>query len=246
MEENAYVNTQTAQLRNVIALLTGVERAENRPQHLPGLVCFYGPSGWGKSYAAAYVANTKNAYYVELKSTWTVKYLLQAICKEMGLTYSTGDMLAALGEMVTEQLILSGRTLIIDEFDYLVDKNKVDVIRDLFEGSAAPVILIGEEQLPNKLKRWERTHGRILDFIPAQPASFEDAQALHALYCGKVEVADDLLDKIWKLSRGSVRRICVNLERVRQTAITRGQRKISLEDWGDEDFFTGEAPSRRV
>lgn len=63
---------------------------------------------------------------------------------------------------------------------------------------------------------------------------------------GKVEVADDLLDKIWKLSRGSVRRICVNLERVRQTAITRGQRKISLEDWGDEDFFTGEAPSRRV
>lgn len=31
MEENAYVNTQTAQLRNVIALLTGVERAENRP-----------------------------------------------------------------------------------------------------------------------------------------------------------------------------------------------------------------------
>lgn len=99
MEENAYVNTQTAQLRNVIALLTGVERAENRPQHLPGLVCFYGPSGWGKSYAAAYVANTKNAYYVELKSTWTVKYLLQAICKEMGLTYSTGDTLAALGEM---------------------------------------------------------------------------------------------------------------------------------------------------
>lgn len=238
-------NAQTAQLRNVIALLTGVERAENRPAHLPGLVCFYGPSGWGKSYAAAYVANVKNAYYVELKSTWTVKYLLQAICREMSISYSNSDTLAVLGEMVTEQLILSGRALIIDEFDYLVDRNKVDVVRDLFEGSAAPVILIGEEQLPNKLKRWERTHGRILDFIPAQPASFEDAQALRDLYCKKVKIADDLLEEVCKSARGSVRRICVNLERIQQTAITMAMREIGLSDW-NEPFFTGDAPLRRV
>lgn len=45
MENTTIVNnTQTAQLRNVISLLTGVERAENRPPHLPGLVCFYGPA----------------------------------------------------------------------------------------------------------------------------------------------------------------------------------------------------------
>lgn len=246
MEQTTDVNNaQTAQLRNVIALLTGVERAENRPAHLPGLVCFYGPSGWGKSYAAAYVANVKNAYYVELKSTWTVKYLLQAICREMSISYSNSDTLAVLGEMVTEQLILSGRALIIDEFDYLVDRNKVDVVRDLFEGSAAPVILIGEEQLPNKLKRWERTHGRILDFIPAQPASFEDAQALRNLYCKKVKIADDLLEEVCKSARGSVRRICVNLERIQQTAITMAMREIGLSDW-NEPFFTGDAPLRRV
>lgn len=246
MEQTTDVNNaQTAQLRNVIALLTGVERAENRPAHLPGLVCFYGPSGWGKSYAAAYVANVKNAYYVELKTTWTVKYLLQAICREMSISYSNSDTLAVLGEMVTEQLILSGRALIIDEFDYLVDRNKVDVVRDLFEGSAAPVILIGEEQLPNKLKRWERTHGRILDFIPAQPASFEDAQALRDLYCKKVKIADDLLEEVCKSARGSVRRICVNLERIQQTAITMAMREIGLSDW-NEPFFTGDAPLRRV
>ena len=246
MEQTTDVNNaQTAQLRNVIALLTGVERAENRPAHLPGLVCFYGPSGWGKSYAAAYVANVKNAYYVELKSTWTVKYLLQAICREMSISYSNSDTLAVLGEMVTEQLILSGRALIIDEFDYLVDRNKVDVVRDLFEGSAAPVILIGEEQLPNKLKRWERTHGRILDFIPAQPASFDDAQALRDLYCKKVKIADDLLEEVCKSARGSVRRICVNLERIQQTAITMAMREIGLSDW-NEPFFTGDAPLRRV
>lgn len=246
MEQTTDVNNaQTAQLRNVIALLTGVERAENRPAHLPGLVCFYGPSGWGKSYAAAYVANVKNAYYVELKSTWTVKYLLQAICREMSISYSNSDTLAVLGEMVTEQLILSGRALIIDEFDYLVDRNKVDVVRDLFEGSAAPVILIGEEQLPNKLKRWERTHGRILDFIPAQPASFEDAQALRDLYCKKVKIRDDLLEEVCKSARGSVRRICVNLERIQQTAITMAKREIGLTDW-NEPFFTGDAPLRRV
>ena len=163
----------------------------------------------------------------------------------MSISYSNSDTLAVLGEMVTEQLILSGRALIIDEFDYLVDRNKVDVVRDLFEGSAAPVILIGEEQLPNKLKRWERTHGRILDFIPAQPASFEDAQALRDLYCKKVKIADDLLEEVCKSARGSVRRICVNLERIQQTAITMAMREIGLSDW-NEPFFTGDAPLRRV
>lgn len=248
MQNFEKVNTSqtTARLRNVEALLVGIERSKNRPPHLPGLVVFSGPSGYGKSYAAAYAANVYDAYYVELKSTWTVKYLLQQICKEMGLAFTSSMTLADLSEAITDQLTNSDRALIIDEFDYMVDKNKVDIARDLFEGSASPIILIGEELLPMKLQKWERTAGRVLEYIQAQPASLEDAVELRKLYSGGVEIADDLLNEIWKVSKGSVRRICVNLDNVKETALSEGKGKINLEEWGNRPLYTGAAPARRV
>ena len=47
----------TAATTNVAKCIRAMERAVSRPSHLPGLVGFYGPSGYGKSIAAAYVAN---------------------------------------------------------------------------------------------------------------------------------------------------------------------------------------------
>ena len=41
-------------LTNVGLLAQAVESAANRPPELPGLVVMYGPSGYGKSLAAAY------------------------------------------------------------------------------------------------------------------------------------------------------------------------------------------------
>ncbi len=74
----------TAPLANVGLCAKAVQRAVNRSVHLPGMVCFYGPSGWGKSTAAAYTANRLNAYYIECKSSWTRKAVLNAILKDNG------------------------------------------------------------------------------------------------------------------------------------------------------------------
>ena len=46
------VNT-VANLANVSLAVKALERAIDRPAHLPGMVVLYGPSGWGKSTAAA-------------------------------------------------------------------------------------------------------------------------------------------------------------------------------------------------
>ena len=56
-----------------------------------------------------------------------------------------------------------------------------------------------------------------MDWIPALPANFEDAMKLRALYCDKVSIADDLLEKVWKISEGRVRRIVVNLNKIQDT-----------------------------
>ena len=57
--------------------------------------------------------------------------------------------------------------------------------------------------------------------------------------------ADDLLEALVVASGGRIRRICVNIERVRERAVATGADMMSLERWGKEPFFTGEPPQWR-
>lgn len=233
-----------APIANVALAIDALGRSLNRAPNLPGLVGFYGPSGYGKSFSATYTANKYRAYYVACKSTWTQKSLLKSLLVEMGLpTLGTIDELR---ERVEEQLVLSQRPLIIDEADYLIQKNLVPLVRDIFDATDAAVMLIGEEQMPAKLKRIERMHGRFISWAPAQPATLEDARHLAAIYARGIDVADDLLAEIHRLSHGSVRRISVNLAEVQETCLKGGRDAIDLKGWGKRGFFTGEAPARRL
>lgn len=234
----------TAPLTNVSLCYKAMGRAMDRPGHLPGLVCFYGPSGWGKSSAAAYTNNKLDAYYIQCQSSWSRKAVLMAILNEMGIP--AAPTLYEMSDQVCRQLATSGRPLIIDELDHLVAKGSVEIIRDIYEGSEAAIMLIGEENLPKKLERWERFHGRVLDWVQAQPADLEDCCHLANLYCRRVTIADDLLAAIHRASGGSARRICVNLERVQDEAIDLGLSAIGIKDWGERGFYTGEAPVRRT
>jgi DNA transposition AAA+ family ATPase len=235
-----------APLTNVGLCSGALDRAMNRAAHLPGMVVFYGPSGFGKSTAAAFTANRTRAYYVECRSTWTRRATLAAILHEMGIAAPGGGRIYEMSDAICEQLAKSGRPLIVDEMDHLVDKAAVELIRDLYEGSGAAILLIGEERLPKKLEKWERFHGRILDFVPAQPADLDDARHLAKLYCDGVTIEEDLLKEIHKLAHGSARRICVNLERVRAEAASTGLKRMGLGAWGQRELYTGEAPARRI
>ena len=240
----------TAPINNVSLCGVALARVMDRAQHLPGIAAFFGPAGWGKSTAACYWANKKRAYFVQVKSSWTRKAFLLAILKEMGM--QPARTLYEMSDQVAEQLALSGRPLIIDEADYLIENNGVELVRDLHESSNAAILLLGEERLPDKLKKWERFHRRVLVWMRAQPANIDDAEHLARLYCRDVEISQDLLQKLVKLSHGSVGRIAVNIEKIREESLgmtglkVDGVRTINLEAWGDRELYTGEAPPRRV
>ena len=235
-----------ARIGNIIQCGIALERAMERSANLPGLVCFYGPSGWGKSLSSNYLCNAKRGYYIQVKSIWSKKVVLQKILGEMAIKpgNTTGEML----DQVCDQLSASGRPLVIDEMDHLVEKKAVELVRDIYEGSQAPILIIGEEQLPQKLKKWERFHGRILSFMPALPVSLDDAKQLAAVYAPGIECGDDLLRKLVADAHGSVRRVCVNLDQVREEAAGFGVNKVDLA-WCQQQnvaFYSGEAPKRRV
>lgn len=235
-----------AQIANLGLCDIALERAVSRTASLPGLVCFYGPSGYGKSSAAAWVANARRAYYVQARSVWSKKHTLKAILAEMGI--KAGGTIAEMADQVAEELATSGRPLIIDEMDHLVDRGAVELVRDIYEASQAAILLIGEEMLPTKLKKFERFHGRVLSWVPAQPVTLEDARNLVPVYSGRVNIAEDLLAHVVTMAHGSVRRVAVNLELLAENALTHGQAGLALADLKrlGIELYTGEAPKRRV
>ena len=177
IQEN--INT-VAPLRNVVAMVVLIERVKNRAHNLPGLARFYGPSGWGKSSAAIYATIRFNAVTVQVKSVWTQKTLCAAILAEVGMPPE--PTVSRMLDQISPHLALTGLPLLIDAADFLVQRQMIEIVRDIDEGSGAPVILIGEELLPQKLRPWERVHGRILDWVAAQPGDLTDLGHLARIY----------------------------------------------------------------
>ena len=63
-----------ANINNLSLVAIAMERLMNRPDGLPGLGVLYGPSGYGKTTATVAVANSTQAYYVQLRSAWSKPY----------------------------------------------------------------------------------------------------------------------------------------------------------------------------
>lgn len=237
--------TQTAQIHNLELARTAAERLVSRHAALPGIAVMYGPSGYGKTTAATAVANENRSYFVQMRSAWSRKTLLQKILTEMSI--KPMGTIPEMLDQVSAQLASSGRLLIIDEFDYCAKNDTmIELVRDIYEGSQSTLLVLGEEQLPHKLKRWERFHSRVLSWIPAQPVSLADAAALMRIYCPGIAVAEDLLAHLVAISGGSVRRVSVNLAGVADQAAMEGWDSVGMDTWGNRPLYTGDAPRRGV
>lgn len=232
-----------APLRNVAALLALIERVTTRAHGLPGMATFYGPSGYGKTTAAVYATNKFQACHIQLQALWRPKTMLQEIVTELGLR--PGRTAPEMFNQAAAELARSGRPLLLDEADHLAQDKAIEVVRGLYEASGVPVILIGEELLPQKLMRWERVHGRMLDWVAAQPASIDDVGHLAPIYAPGVSIDADLREHLLASSRRSIRRVSINLALISEFAQVRGLRKVGRREWGNEGFFTGEAPPPR-
>lgn len=248
-EEVITLDPSTASLANVLLGMEAIELSMNRRAHLPGTVCFSGGSGLGKSVTATYVAQQYRGYYVEVRRIWNRKAFLDAILLQMGIP-SDGDM-PMKTKQICEQMAKSGRPLIIDEFDNVVDRKKdaaaefLELVRDIVDGSQGSIMIIGEEKLPSKLVKYERFHNRILSWYQARPADLRDCRILAKFYYPTLTIEEKLLEAIHTHTNGRARRICVNLDTAARIAADLGKASIGLAEWGKHPFFTGEPPQTR-
>lgn len=243
-KQNKPVN-RVANTANLDLVAVATEKLLNRVDGLPGIGVMSGPAGYGKTEACCALANRTRGYYVQMRSAWNRKALLEKILFEMSI--KPVGTIPNLLDQVCEQIAASRRPLIIDEFDFaLRTDGLVELVRDIYEGSQGTLLLVGEETIPAKLKRWERFHSRVMAWIPALPVSLEDARKLAPIYCPDVRIAEDLLSHVVELANGSVRRVCVNLTRIHEEGMMRAEEEMTRAKWGDCDLYTGDAPRRRT
>lgn len=243
MSEQPPLYNSVAPLANVARLTTLVKRLETREHGLPGLGCIYGRAGLGKTTAAIYATNSLDACHVEALPIGGVKALLAMISAELGLKpQRTAE---AMFVQVAQQLARSQRALIIDEADHILNDRSIEIVRRLHDISGVPLILMGEETLPQRLTRWERVHSRILSWVGMEPASAQDVNHLAGIYARGVALADPLKAALLTASNGSIRNVSTNLAHVREFATVRGLTAVTMAEWGRHPFHTGEAPQPR-
>jgi Cdc6-like AAA superfamily ATPase len=215
--------TGHAPLTNMSLLLSTLMdcRESENPSARMGL--YYGRSGYGKTVAAGFAAARTGAIYVQAQRIWTQKTVLEAIAEELGIA-----QLERSGPKIFRQVV-----------------GLVEFIRDIHDATRVAILMIGEEALPAKLKRWERFDNRILVATAAQPASAEDALQLRDHYCHRIHIADDLAELFRLRCKGVTRRIVNNLQAAQRAASVEGVAEIDAAWWGDRPIATGEVAVRR-
>jgi DNA transposition AAA+ family ATPase len=231
-----------AALRNVSLFAEGLSAATARSMHLPGLVVFHGPSGYGKTFAATYAANVHRAHYVEARSSWTKRALCRAILHEMGI--EPAQRVYEMTSQIADALLASGRPLILDEADHVLAAGAIEIVRDIHESSGAAIALIGEERLPAKLRAVERVHNRVLRWVAAMPIDLQDTRQLARLYCSGLTLADDLLEAVVEAAKGGARRVCINLDLIRDAARAEQPAAIDAAWWAGRPLYTGQVQPR--
>lgn len=239
------VKQTLAVLNNVSALHVMVRTLLDRSSHLPGLGVFSGYSGLGKTYASIYSQNKFGAARLEVGDSWSRKYFLTALLKELGEQDPKGSIPDLLEDAAIALDSDPERPLLIDEADKLVDKKIIEIVRELHDKTGVPIILIGEEKLPYKLQQWERVHNRVLRWELAQPCDEEDTRALAGLFCEGVTLSEDLLDAVRRHSEGRPRRIVVNLSLVEEIARNEGLDSIDLKAFEARTGWYTATPPRR-
>jgi hypothetical protein len=210
----------------------------------PRIAVLYGPAGFGKSFCSNSIAIQTGAYYVQMRSVWRAKSLLQAILNETSERYSDSDNTAKLLEKASIKLAAARKPLIIDEFDHCVREQMIEVVRDIYEMARIPIIVIGEEMLPQKLSRWERFHSRVRSWVPAQPVSLADAELLRPIYCD-AEIERAAMEQILAACGGSVRRVSVNFRQIDDEAKALGLDFVTVEHLKNISIYTGRSPEPR-
>ena len=183
---NVFVRTKI--VKKFVALM---EEVKQLPANIPKIVLVFGEYGLGKSETIKWWTFKNDCIYVRANQGMTSRWLLSEIAEELGeeAFWHIQDTF----NLVEQKLKQNPKPLIIDEVDYLVTNNVIEILRDLHDRTGCPMILVGMVNIDKKLSRYPHLKDRIYKTFKFEPYAKQDIkQILSEL--SEIQITNDGLE----------------------------------------------------
>lgn len=186
--------------KNVKNFVTLTNNLLNRGNGVPGMALIYGEPGLGKSKTAVWWTANNNAVHVQATQNMTPKWLLEEIVKELGEYPASRS--ADLFNQVIKSLIAEPKILIIDEIDYLAkNKDFIEILRDIYDRTNTPIIMIGMGLANKKLERYKHLYDRLFAILKFESFKPEEiTQMINEI--SEIKFTPESIDYVYKMEFG--------------------------------------------
>lgn len=218
---------------NIKAAHQAVSYLLSRPiAHQPGLGMIYGAPGLGKTQFSQRTCIRNDYVYLSAHKADTAKSFISSLATALMLRYYPREYTALHGsastlfnrvlEIINANSNASHLPVIfIDEVDNIIHyphENIVGMLRDIVDNTAAVVMLIGMQDLRNKIVKLNaHYYNRVVYFCEFSPLTLADIRLITRDLC-EITLAEDLVRSIHESSKGDARKVIKYLRHYEEIA----------------------------
>jgi DNA transposition AAA+ family ATPase len=233
----------TVKTKDVTRFIQAVDDLLYRPESTEGMGVLWGPPGTGKTTALAYIVNIYDGIYIRAMTCSSITSILGDLCRAVGeeRRLRKSDMV----ELIVNKLCKGDngappptpRPIFIDEADYLFRNFElVDILRDIYDTSGCPVIMVGMEDIARKIREHGRFARRITQWIEFKGLDLEDTAQV-AMECCEVEIAECLLQHLHRETAGNIGRVIIGLSKIEGYAKMNRKNRITAKEWDNKPLY---------
>lgn len=145
--------------KNVKRFVSLMEELKTLPNNMQKIALVFGDHGLGKSQTIQWWADKNDSVYVRAVKGMSTRWLLSEIAEEIGKEPHWHSKETF--ELIEDYLRKNQKTIIIDEADYLVEKNSIETLRDLHDRTGCPIVIVGMGSIDRKLSKYPHLCDRI-------------------------------------------------------------------------------------
>jgi DNA transposition AAA+ family ATPase len=171
-------------------------------------------AGRGKTTAAEriYATNTRTVY-VLYHEDWSYTELLREVAFRLCGTRPRFRQVCF--EMIQSEMASTRRLIMVDEADRM-NLKCLNVLRNIHDVCKVPVLLIGEDDLKNKLGKERRLISRLRNTLSFEPVSQADVVVFYKNALG-MPITPDMAGKLMKHSQGDFRNVLTDAVAIERT-----------------------------
>lgn len=167
------VFVKTKNVKNFVSLM---EEVKQLPNNIPKIILVYGEYGLGKSETIKWWTFKNDCIYVRANQGMTSRWLLSEIAEELG--EEPFWHIQETFNLIEKKLKENPKPIIIDEVDYLLERNTIETLRDLYDTTSCPLVLVGMSNIDKKLSRYPHIIDRIYKSFKFERYDFEDVKQI--------------------------------------------------------------------